>query len=184
MGGPMMGIAKSSNRRGAETTCADPVHKVVTQGAGPGSVWSWPEYALSAAFVPSSQTFRHDSLALFESSWWPAEALGWASNSTGAWLAVATDSFAALACDSGVSRKQAFATPEANANSHTNNIANAVLRLVWVSAKNIMVWDQLRSLMLGLGCTASIDLHQMSGALATGCECLWRHHSCCADCAG
>ena len=74
MGGPTTGIAKASGPRSAETTSAEPVHKAVTQGAGPGSVWSWPEYALSTAFVPLSQTFRHETLVLLKSSSWPAGA--------------------------------------------------------------------------------------------------------------
>ena len=160
MGGPTMGIAKSFNRRGAETIGADPIHKVVTKVAGPGSVWSKPEYALTTAFMPSSQTFRHDSLVLPGLSWWPAGAPRWASNPVGAWLAVSTDSCAALACNPGTSRKQAFATPEASANSQTSSIANAVLRLVRVSAKIFMVWDQLLKFTLGPGRRAPIYLHQ------------------------
>ena len=53
-----MGTAKSSTRRGAETRCSDPVHRVATSGAGPGSLWSTPEYGLGKARVPSSHTFR------------------------------------------------------------------------------------------------------------------------------
>lgn len=142
MGGPTTGIAKASSRPGDETTGADLAHKVQTQGAAPGSVWSWPACVLITATVPSSQTFRHDALTVFESSSWPAVAPGRASNCAGAWLAVSADPFAALVCDPGVSRKQAFATPEANANSHTNNIASAVLRLMRVLAKKFKVCDQ------------------------------------------
>ena len=134
-----MGIAKSSARRGAETTCCDAVHRVATSGAGPGSVRSTPEYALGKVCVPSSQTFRHDSLVLSESSWCPASVPSWASNVAGAWLVVATDFFAALDCGSSFSRKQAFATDEASANSHTSSTMKAVLRLVRLLAKNFMV---------------------------------------------
>ena len=134
-----MGIAKSSSRRGAETTFGSPVHRVATSGAGPGSVWSAPEHALGKVCVPSSQTFRHDSLVPSESSWWPASVRNWASNSAGALLVAAADFFAALDCGSYVSSKQAFATDEASANSHTSSTTNAVLRLVRVSTKNFML---------------------------------------------
>ena len=65
--------------------------------------------------------------------------LSWACNAAGAWPVAASELFAAVEYGSRVSRKQAFATDEASANNHTSNITNAVLRLVRVSAKNVMV---------------------------------------------
>lgn len=129
-----MGIAESSARRGAETACDDAVHRVATRGAGPGSLWSAAEHALGKVCVPSSQTFKHDSLVLPESSWWPASASSDPDRSAGAWL----DDLTAMLRGSCISRKQALATPEANANSHTTSTTNAVLRLVRVSAKNFI----------------------------------------------
>ena len=45
----------------------------------------------------------------------------------------------AIECVAGTDSKQAFATPEVSANSHTNNTAKAVLRWVPVFEKNFML---------------------------------------------
>ena len=110
-----MGIAKSSAWQGAETTCCDAVHRVANSGAEPRSLWSTPAYALGTGYVPSSQTFRHDSLVPSKSPWWPASDPSRASDSVAACVVVAADFFAALDCGSAVSSKQAFATDEASA---------------------------------------------------------------------
>lgn len=125
-----MGIATSSIRRGAARPWGEPVHRVATRGAGPGSVWSTPEDALGKVRAPSSQAFRHDALVLSASPWWPVLAPTGTSNLAGAWLFIAAVAIIALDCSSGVPSKQAFATPEAKANSHTSSTTKMVLR--WV----------------------------------------------------
>lgn len=65
----------------------------------------------------------------------------WASNSAGAWLVVAAAFFAAMECGSSVSIKQAFATDEASANSHTSSTTDAVLRLARVFEKGFMLGE-------------------------------------------
>lgn len=100
-----MGVAASTTRRDAETSCCDPVHKVANHGARPGSVFSPPELS-----------------------------------------------------------KQAFATPEANANNITSKTTNAVLRLVRVSVKNFMVYACCCRLIVGSFVDEWIDLDQVNCA--------------------
>ncbi len=134
-----MGTVAPIIRPGGEALCGEPVHRVANQGAQPGSTWSTIEQALGSACAPSSQTFRHDSLPAFECSSWTAEM----------WRA-------------GESSKQAFATPEANANTHTINNTHVVMRFVRMPVEIFMVNVFCLGTRLRTYHDKSIDLRQVN----------------------
>lgn len=141
-----MGTVAPIARPGYEALCDEAVQRVENQGAQPGSTWSTIEKALGSACAPSSQTFRHDSLLAFEWSSWTAEM----------WCA-------------GDSSKQAFATPEANANTHTINNTHVVMRFVQVPVEISMVNASCLRTMLRTYLDKSIDLCQKNHEMrATG----------------
>ena len=143
---PTVGIAKSSARGGGQQkkTCCDEVHRVDDRLCRTGVVVVDAHVRLGQARVRRAD-LQARVLVPSESSWWPAS-LPRSGRATrqGRLVARCRRILHRHGCGSSVSRKQAFATDEASANSHTSSTTNAVLRLARVFEKGFMFGEIVR----------------------------------------